>query len=159
VVYTFSVFAKIQNLLAGGSSRFADVRNIGLYVFFLLVLAISWSTAKTVQSNYDLQKQISTIEQENEILRLYNENTTLQNKYYETDQYLELAARQNLGLAAPGEKVLLVPSSVSAKYVDKSLLPQSTQKNSTAQGENEGSYRQNLQAWYDFLLGRNLSQD
>ena len=152
------MFTKIQNLLAGHSSRFTDVRNIGLYVFFLLVLAISWSTAKTVQSNYDLQTQISTLEQENEILRLYNENVYLKNKYYETDQYLELAARQNLGLAAPGEKVLLVPSSVAAKYVDTSLFPQ-TSENTTTESDTEGGYRQNLQAWYDFLLGRNLSDD
>ena len=151
------MFAKIQNLLAGGSSRFTDVRNIGLYVFFLLVLAISWSSAKTVQSNYDLQKQISALEQENQILHLYNENVYLKNKYYETDQYLELAARQNLGLAAPGEKVLLVPSSVAMKYVDKSLFPKSAEESATTETDSEGGYRQNLQAWYDFLLGRDLA--
>jgi hypothetical protein len=43
---------------------------------------------------------------------------------------LDLAARQNLGLAAPGEKVLIVPSAVAMKFVDRSVIastkPQTT---------------------------------
>ncbi|OGL36127.1 hypothetical protein A3E49_00660 [Candidatus Saccharibacteria bacterium RIFCSPHIGHO2_12_FULL_49_19] len=149
------MFSKIQNLLAGQSSRFTDVRNIGLYVFAIVVLAISWSAVKTIQRNYELQNEIATLQQENEILKLYNENTALQNQYLETDQYLELAARQNLGLAAPGEKVLLAPSTVAEKYIDKSLFP--VAEDSSAKPEDGDGYRRNLQAWYDFLLGRNLA--
>lgn len=137
------------------TKQFTDVRNIGLYIFALIVLAIAWSAAKTVQSNYELQKEISALRQQNEVLKLYNQNTTLKNKYLQTDQFLELSARQNFGLAAPGEKVLLVPASVAAKYIDKSLMPK-TEESTLATSDNRSEYIKNLESWRDFLLGRNL---
>src|SRR3990172_12718981 len=83
-----------------------SVNNVGFYIFAVIVLAIAWSGVKTVQSNYELQKQISVIKQQNAVLELSNQNTALESQFYESDQYLELAARQNLGLAAPGETIL-----------------------------------------------------
>ncbi len=133
------------------------MRNVGLYIFTLIVVVISWSGVKTVQKNYELQKKISVLAQQNAVLKLQNENTALQNKYFETDQYLELAARQNLGLAAPGEQVLLVPKSLAMKYVDPSLAPKTNQVSTTA--DNRPKYIRNLEAWRDFLLGRTLLSD
>ena len=129
--------------------QITDTRNIALYVFLLVVVAITWSGVKTLQNNYDLQKQISALNQQNTVLQLQNENTALQNQYYKTDEYLDLAARQNLGLAAPGEKVLLISRSVALKHVDQSKLtaPQTT-------ADNRSFVIKNLEAWRDFLLGR-----
>jgi cell division protein FtsB len=93
----------------------SDIKNVALYIFALIVLAITWSTIKTIQNNYDLQKQISVLKQQNDILSLQNNNQRLQNQYYQTNAYQELAARQNLGLAGPGEKILLVPKAVALK--------------------------------------------
>jgi len=153
------MFAKIQSVIASKRVRqFTDVRNIVLYLFVAIVLAIAWSAAKTVQNNYELQKEISALMQQNEVLKLNNQNTALQNKYLETDQFLELSARQNLGLAAPGEKVLLVPPSVAAKYIDKSLFPDSGEEDS-ANVDDRPEYIKNLEAWRDFLLGRKLFND
>jgi cell division protein FtsB len=153
------MLSKIQNFWNDSRTRrFTDVRNIGLYVFALIVLAITWSAAKTVQGNYELQKEISVLKQQNEVLKLYNQNTSLQNQYLQTDQYLELSARQNFGLAAPGEKVLLVPASVAAKYVDTALMPSDETK--TAKNvDSRPEYQKNLEAWRDFLLGRKIFSD
>ncbi|OVE79485.1 hypothetical protein BVY00_00250 [bacterium G20] len=136
--------------------QLTDVRSIGLYIFAVVVLAITWSSVKTLQTNYELQKQISTLHQQNDVLKLQNENVDLQNKYFQTDQYLELAARQYFGLAAPGEKILLVPKDVALKYVDPTLSPQTILK---ASQDNRSKYAKNFQAWLDFLLGRRVSTD
>ena len=136
--------------------QLTDSRNLGLYIFAVVVLAITWSGVKTVQNNYELQKQISVLKQTNNVLGLQNENTKLQNQYYQTDEYLELTARQNFGLAAPGEKVLLVPNSVAMKYIDPSISASSVQKSS--QDNTQSGYSKNLQDWRDFLLGRKLFQ-
>ena len=136
--------------------QLTDVRNIGLYIFAIIVLAITWSGIKTVQKNYELQKQVSTLQQQNDILKLQNENTELENKYFQTNQYLELAARQYFGLAAPGEKILLVPKDVAMKYVDTSLSLQSSEKDSE---DNRSRYSKNFQAWQDFLFGRKVTID
>ncbi len=153
------MFDQIKNSLTGKKAKqLADIRNIGLYVFGIVILAITWSGAKTVQNNYELQKKISTLKQQNTVLWLQNSNTYLQNQYYKTDQYLELSARQNLGLAAPGEQVLLVPNDVAMRYVNPSLnKPFGTQKISVA--EKRGKHIKNLEAWRDFLLGRKISQN
>lgn len=148
---------QIKNFWSSSRRRqLTDVRSIGLYIFAVIVLAITWSGVKTLQVNYELQKQISTLKQQNEVLKLQNDNTALQNQYYQTNQYLELAARQDFGLAAPGEKVLLISKDVAMKYVDPSLSPQNTAKKSEG---NQSKYAKNFQAWRDFLLGRKVTTD
>jgi cell division protein FtsB len=135
-----------------------DVRNIGLYIFSLIVLAIAWSGVRTVQTNYELQKKISGLHQQNGILKLENENTDLQNKYLGTDEYLDLAARQNLGLAAPGEKALIVPKDAAMKYADQSLIKTSSASQDSS-ADKRSQLSKNLEAWRDFLLGRKLFED
>ena len=47
----------IRNFLKSNRRRqLTDPRNVGLYIFTLVVLAITWSGVKTVQNNYQLQK-------------------------------------------------------------------------------------------------------
>jgi cell division protein FtsL len=140
------------------TKQLTDIRNIGLYIFAIIVLAITWSGVKTVQSNYELQKKISTLQQQNDVLKLQNGNIALQNQYLGTDQYLELAARQTLGLAAPGEKVLIIPKTTAMKYVNPSLSQQSS-VSSTSTADKRSKYTKNLEDWRDFLLGRKISQD
>lgn len=133
--------------------RMLDLRNVALYIFLLIVLAITWSAVNTVQNNYQLQKQISVLKQQNNVLQLQNEDTALQNKYLQTNQYLDLAARQDLGLAEPGEQVMLVPKAVALSYVDSSLAANNGQTN---QSPPPTGVQKNIQDWRNFLLGRNL---
>jgi cell division protein FtsB len=143
---------ELIGFLQNQKKQLSDVRNIVLYVFALLVLAITWSTIKAIQANYELQKQISEIAQQNQVLSLENQNKALKNKYYETDAFLDLAARQNLGLAAPGEKVLIVPSAVAMKFVDRSVI--ASTKPQTTTPDTRSKYEKNIEAWRDFILGR-----
>ncbi len=130
--------------------QFRDVRAIGLVLFLAVALMVSWSGAKVIQTNYELQKQISLLEQEIQVQQLSNQNLKLQNQYFQTDQYLELQARQDFGLGAAGEKQLIVPKEVSEKYIAK-----------TADAEvpvvvevKQPAYQRNFQAWVDFFMHR-----
>lgn len=132
-------------------TQFKDVRIVGLWVFVLLVLMVSWSGVKVIQTNYELQKQISKLEQQNEIHRLENENLKLKNRYLETDEFLELSARRQFGKAASGETVLLVPENVAlAHTVD---LPKKDQ-NKQQLASRQSRYEKNFRAWMDFFLHR-----
>jgi cell division protein FtsB len=133
--------------------RMTDVRFLGQVLFVFLVLLISWSGIKAIQTNYGLQKQISKLSQQNSVIRLQNENLALKNEYYNSDQYLELSARQNFGLAAPGEKELIVPKSVALSYtVD---LPSDDQSETSQQPV----YRRNFESWLNFFLHRQSLKD
>lgn len=130
--------------------KFSDLRFAGQVVFAIIVLLITWSGIKSIQTNYGLQKQISTLNQQNAVRKLQNNNLELQNQYYKSNQYLELSARQNFGLAASGEKELIVPTAVALAHTvdlpeNKSSLPAEAQK---------PAYQQNFEAWVNFFLHR-----
>jgi len=133
-----------------------DVRVLGLVVFGALVLLVSWSGIQVIQTNYDLQKQISKLQQENQVQQLENTNLKLRNEYYNTDQYLELSARKQFGKAAPGETVLLVPKSVALAHA--AALPQTTIKSMATVATHKPTYQRNFEAWMDFFLHREHAQ-
>lgn len=45
-------------------SQLRDTRTLGLLVFVVLVLLVSWSGIKSIQTNYELQRTIARLEQE-----------------------------------------------------------------------------------------------
>lgn len=148
-----NIQAKLEPYLEMGRQyvlSLRDVRNVGLLVFTVIVLLISWSGVKSIQTNYGLQKQISTLQQQNAVAQLQNQNLQLQNQYLSTNQYLEVSARQNLGLGMPGETELLVPKSVALAHTVKQ--PGSTAASSEV--PKQTFWQRHLQAWANFFLGR-----
>ncbi|HVX23863.1 MAG TPA: septum formation initiator family protein, partial [Candidatus Saccharimonadales bacterium] len=135
--------------------RLSDIRFVGQVIFVILVLLISWSGVKSIQANYELQKQISSLNQQNSVTQLQNNNLSLQNQYYNSDQYLELSARQNFGLAAPGEKEIVVPASVALQYT---VAPPNFGSATTA-NDKQPAYQRHLQSWIDFFLHRQPAND
>ena len=131
-------------------NRLSDVRFAGQVVFVVIILLISWSGIKSIQTNYTLQKEISELNQKNTNQQLENNNLALQNEYYKSRQYLELSARQNFGLAAQGEKVIIVPKNVALKHVAD--LPE--EKLSDIPQPKQTFLQRNINSWIDFFLHR-----
>lgn len=129
----------------------SDVRNLGLAVFVVIALLVTWSGVKVVQTNYDLQKQIAAMRQQNHVKKLANSNLALKNQYLETDQYLELAARKLHNKALPGEKLLIVPEAVALRHtVD---VPWQEPEEAAPSVDSESPwYERNFNAWLDFLF-------
>ena len=140
-------------LLSGYARQFSDPRFVGQVVFVIIVLLVSWSGIKSIQTNYVLQRQISQLKAQNAVQRLQNENAKLQNNYYNSKQFLELSARQNFGLAAPGEKEVIVPAAVAATYV--SDIPDVPDTQTIA--SKPTPKQPNLQAWISFFLHRSAN--
>lgn len=137
-------------MAAAYARRLSDMRFMGQVLFVVIVLLTSWSGIKSIQTNYGLQKQISGLRQQSALQQLQNDNLALRNQYFKSSQYLELAARQNFSLAAPGEKEVIVPKNVALTY--KVNLP-SPAKPVEAKAK-QPAYQRNFEAWVDFFLHR-----
>lgn len=129
--------------------RLRDVRVAGQLLFVVVVLLVSWSGVKAIDANFRLQQQIATLDEQNKVQELENNNLKLQNDYYNSNQYLELSARQNFGLGAQGETELVVSKSVALAYTVPEPKPPAPKPNSEPP-----AYQRNLQAWVDFFLHR-----
>lgn len=131
----------------------SDLRVVGQVFFAVIVLLISWSGVKAIQANYELQKKIVRLDQEVEISRLENDNLKLENKYLETDEFLELAARRQFGKAAPGETLYIVPKRVAMAHVT-----QPTEDIARQASNKKPQYQQNLEAWGSFFFRKSQNK-
>lgn len=138
---------KIKNQLSEYFRSLSDIRILGQTFFVIIMLLVSWSSVKAIQKNYLLQKQISRLEQEVEIAQLENDNQKLNNLYLETDQFVELSARRQFGLGAPGEKLLVVPKEVAMKNSINVKGDQDQVKN-----VEKPRYQKNIEAWISFFF-------
>lgn len=133
-----------------------DIRNAGMLVFIVIVLLVSWSGVKSIQTNYGLQKQIATLQQQNEVQKLQNTNRALQNKYYTSSQYREVLARENLGLAAPGETELLISKDVALAHT---VAQPGRAAPTPSEVPKQPFWQRNFQAWINFFLHRGSITD
>jgi len=132
--------------------QFRDVRAAGLVLFLVIVLLISWSGIKVIDTNYGLQKQISTLDQQVQVSSLANKNMQLENNYFQTNEYLDIAAREQYGLAAPGETVLNVPQNVAMAHTV--TLPDTDQVEAKKTQAKQPAYQRHFQQWMNFFLHR-----
>ena len=152
------MYDKIKHLVEENLvEQWRDTRLWGLIVFGIVVVLASWSGVRVIETNYELQKKISQLGQQNQVYDLQNQNQKLENQYFETDTYLELSARRQFSKAEPGESLVLVPKDVAYKAAPE-VATVSVPKTNTGTGDDSKSpgYLRNAHAWRDFILGHTL---
>ena len=113
---------------------------------FLIAASWVWGSLEVMQRNYSLQKEVDLKERQLQLTQLQRDSLELQKKYYQTDEYKELAVRDALGLVRPGEKLLILPKNTeAAKAADAPVRQVAV----VSQAE------PNLQQWLNFLFGGN----
>ncbi|GAC1387507.1 MAG: hypothetical protein NVS1B7_0830 [Candidatus Saccharimonadales bacterium] len=138
-------------------NQLKDVRVLGLLAFVVIVILVSWSGVNVIQTNFDLEKKVSKLEQQNQVSQLENNNLRLQNEFYNTDTYLELTARKQFGKAAPGETEVIVPKNVALSHTID--LPTLNQKTAAKVVPTKPIYQQNFETWMNFFLHRSIATD
>lgn len=103
----------------------------------ILGIYLAFSLFGTIRRNYELQRQIAKIEDDNKVLEQSNLELQYQIAYFQTELYKDKAARAKLGLQAPGESVIILPKKEEAKQVATSTKLK----------------RSNFAQWVDFLRG------
>ena len=127
--------------------RYFTMNNIVIAVALLIGASWAWSSIGAMQRNYDLQKSIDGKERQLKLAELQTKNLQYEQRYYKSAEYQELEVRKRLGLANPGENVLLLPpNSEQAKNADAVL---------TKTVATTLEPVSNFQQWVNFLFGGN----
>ena len=117
------------------------------------LIAISWAigSVSMMQRNYALQRKVDAKQRELQLGQLEVQTLEFEKKYYQSEEYQELSARENLGLASKGEKVLILPkNSQKAINADKKQAIAAIAKNEPTVKPS------NMRQWIDFLAGKNV---
>lgn len=121
------------------------MNNVVIAVAFIIGASWTWGSVGMMQRNYALQKEIDTRQREQQLTDLEVQTLTYEQNYYRSAEYQDLAMRQRLGVADPGERALILPpNSQAAVHADEAYRGRQVKL-----AEPEG----NLQQWANFLFG------
>ena len=133
--------------------HYGTMNNIVMAGALVIAAGWAWGSVTTMQRNFTLQKEVDAKKRELELTDLEVQALQYQQNYYKSDEYKDLAAREHLGLASPGEKVLFLPPN-SPAVKKEAEQPASVATTKPAQG----SAPSNLQQWVNFFSGASAEQ-
>ncbi len=124
--------------------QYITTNNLVIAVALFIAVSWAWGSIGVLQRNYALQKEIDGKQKQLQLVELETDTLRYQQKYYQSDEYKELAVRQRLGLVFPGEKVLILPpNSPDAAKFDSYDKPSHI----------IASQPTNMEQWMNFLFG------
>jgi len=122
-----------------------NLNNAVVIVAFLIAATWVWNTVIAIQRNFDLQQQVDKLAEQNAILELQNKTRMFENKYYQSNEYLELSAREHLNKVAPGERLLILPPNTVQPAANKQPV---------VADDIPITERSNFAQWVYFLFGK-----
>jgi len=124
--------------------RYLTLNNIVIAVAFLIAASWVWGALSATERNFRLQKEVDYKNQLLLVTQLETDNLALQKRYYQTAEYQELAARESLALALPGERQLILPPNTQAA-IDANKIEVASRP--------DPSQASNIEQWINFLFG------
>jgi hypothetical protein len=89
--------------------RYLTLNNVVIAVAFFIGASWAWGSIGMMQRNYDLQKEVDAKARNLKLAELQTQNLAYEQRYYQSSEYQELEVRKRLGLANPGEHMLILP--------------------------------------------------
>ena len=131
--------------------HYGTMNNIVIGVALLIAAGWAWGSITTMQRNFSLQKEVDAEQRQLELTDLEVQTLQYQQNYYKSDEYKDLSAREHLGLASPGEKVLFLPPNSAA--VKRESEQQKDETTVATTRPLPGSAPSNLEQWINFFSG------
>lgn len=111
-------------------------------------LAWTWGSIDAMSRNWTLAQELMNRQREKAILELEVETLELENEYYKSHEYQELAARKYQGKMLPGETMIYLPdNSETARTKHKTTNDDGATSNIAT------TTMSNLEQWLAFLFG------
>lgn len=128
---------KIRRAKYKVSKDWFTIDNLIMVCALIVAAAWIWGSISAMERNYKLQLQLEIKNREKIISEIKYKTLKYENQYLKSDEYQELAARENLGLVNPGEHVLIL-----SKY------PENKEKRLVDQKKDS-----NFVQWMNFIFG------
>ena len=147
---------KIKRLIYTIRHSYLTMNNIVLAFAAIIAVSWAWASVQAVQRNYSLQREVDDKRRQQQLVELQTENLKFEQRYYKSNEYLTLEAKRRLGLAEPGERVLVLPANSDKAKAADDIADQSTGISSAGNDMSPP-----LEQWLNFLFGgnrRNLDQ-
>lgn len=137
----------IRKLVYTLRHKYLTFNNVVIAVAFLIAASWVWGSLQVMQRNFALQKEVDQKRRVLQLTELQKESLELEKRYYQTDEYKELAARETLGLVMPGEKLIILPPNSQA-VIDADKAAEAPAVIVPAQQATS-----NIEQWLNFLFG------
>ncbi|OYX36690.1 hypothetical protein B7Z00_04450 [Candidatus Saccharibacteria bacterium 32-50-10] len=119
------------------------LNNVIIGLAAIVALGWVWGSLGVMQRNYTLQQTLNRKNQELQLAELETRSLELEQLYFKTEEFQELAVRARLGKGLPGEKVLILPKQVET---DASGSP------TTSRPSVRTAPPSNFEQWLNFLF-------
>lgn len=141
---------KIKRFIYHAKHQYLTMNNVVLAVAAVIAISWAWASVQAVQRNYQLQRDVDDKRRQLALAELETETLAYEQRYYKSREYLALEAKRRLGLAEPGEKVVVLPPNTdAAKALDNNQRVINPTISSDAPAPPP------FQQWMNFLLGGN----
>ncbi|MBQ3305932.1 hypothetical protein IJH02_00640 [Candidatus Saccharibacteria bacterium] len=125
-----------------------SVNRVLVLLFIACCLAWTYGAIVSLSRNWQLEQRIINKRREVKLLELEVDTLELENQYYASEEYQELAAREKENKLLPGESLVYLPkNSEAAKNKHKEI--DETAAVAVAEVKQPSNFRQ----WLSFLLG------
>lgn len=144
----------IRKIIYNIRTKYLTLNHVVIAVALLIAVNWMWGALEMMQRNYSLQREVDAKSRQLQLTELQRDSLALQKRYYQTDEFLELAARESMGLVMPGEKTLIIPESGNTSAVDG--LDSDPETSTSSLKDSSGSVQPgNMEQWFNFLFGGN----
>ena len=124
------------------SHDFLAVENIVLGLAVFMCLVWTYQSIVSMSRNWELAEKLNNERKNRELLALEIETAELENEYYSSSEYQELAARKLLNKQLPGEHLVVLPE-------NSDVAKNKHQKSNSETSEKTYS---NPEKWFMFLF-------
>jgi cell division protein FtsL len=137
---------QIKRLVYHIRYEYVTMNNMVLAIAVVIAISWAWASVQAVQRNYQLQKEVDAKSRQAKLVRLETDNLQFEQHYYNSREYQTLEAKRRLGLAEPGERLLVLPPNSAA------VKAESAGENTSATVPAETPAPPPLTQWLDFLF-------
>lgn len=90
--------------------EFLTVENVFLFIAIVICLVCTYRSIEAMNRNWELSEKLNSAQKNLELKKIEVETAELENAYYSSDEYQELAARKFANKQLEGENMVYMPA-------------------------------------------------